>query len=262
MFPSPNSGSTDMPALPWIKFFPQDWMSDPKLSRCCPATRGIWADAIFTMMLLGDFKLEGTDEELARQCRCSDEDVRNAHKDLERTNAADVLEHNGCKTWVCRKLKRANKIRASKVAAGHARWSKTDANAEQSNGDSAYARSASASASESVPGESTERGKTVRILREGVVSFYDRHPDEPWAYADEHLLVEISKRPGCLEELADLRNYERATQYFPKSINRLLTDWPRHLDAARASKRDQGKGKPKSLPSKEADKLLKMAQDL
>jgi hypothetical protein len=244
-----------------MKWFPQDWMSDPKLSRCSPATRGIWADAICAMMLLGDYKLEGTNAELARGCRCSAEDIETAHKDLERTNAADVSEQNGCKIWVCRRLKRTNKTSALRAVAGKLRWSKPCANTEHDPSDFAYASSASASASASASGSGgIVKGETMKLMRDGVVSFYDRHPDARWNYEDERLLVEVCKRPQCVEELADLRNYERASEYFPKSVSSLLTGWEKHLDAARAHKRDQSKGKPKSLAQKEAEKILKIAQ--
>jgi hypothetical protein len=34
---------------PWMKFFPADWRSDPKLRVCSPAARGLWMDMICLM---------------------------------------------------------------------------------------------------------------------------------------------------------------------------------------------------------------------
>ena len=35
--------------LPAIHWYTGDWMKDPRLSRCSPATRGIWADLLCAM---------------------------------------------------------------------------------------------------------------------------------------------------------------------------------------------------------------------
>ena len=107
-----------MPKLIWKKWFPQDWKSDPKLSRCSPTTRGIWADSVCSMMQSDDYKIEGTNSELARDCRCSEADIESAHQELERTKTADVTEQNGIKKWECRRLKKENKISQVRSLAG------------------------------------------------------------------------------------------------------------------------------------------------
>lgn len=148
-----------MPELPWKKFFPQDWRGDPKLSRCSAMTRGIWMDAIAAMMLLGTDRVSGTDAELARDCRCSEPEIQAAHKELQRTNAADVSMQNGCKTWICRRMSRELAISHIRSKSASARWHKTDANDHakamqqvDANGHASSASvSASASASSSVP---------------------------------------------------------------------------------------------------------------
>ena len=35
--------------LPWLKFYPADWLSDEALRGCSPAARGLWADMICLM---------------------------------------------------------------------------------------------------------------------------------------------------------------------------------------------------------------------
>lgn len=32
--------------FPWLKFYPGDWLKEPSLTVCSPATRGIWIDLI------------------------------------------------------------------------------------------------------------------------------------------------------------------------------------------------------------------------
>ena len=66
------------------------WKSDYKLGKCHPATRGIWADWLATMMDDETYYLTGTLDDLATAGRCKPEQARDAILDLERTNAATV----------------------------------------------------------------------------------------------------------------------------------------------------------------------------
>ena len=58
--------------LPWLKFYPSDWLSDEALRGCTPAARGLWVDMICLMakskrhgfLLAGDKPM--TPEHLAR----------------------------------------------------------------------------------------------------------------------------------------------------------------------------------------------------
>lgn len=86
----------------------------------------------------------------------------------------------------------------------------------------------------------TSDGSKFQILRDGLNALFDRSPQARWMYDEEAALVEVAKREGCVEELADLRNYERSNgKYFPKSIVSLLSNWTKHLDAAKAHQREQ-----------------------
>lgn len=38
-----------MSALPWFKFFPSSWRSDPALRSCCLAARGLWMELLALM---------------------------------------------------------------------------------------------------------------------------------------------------------------------------------------------------------------------
>ncbi len=120
-----------MPKFVWEKWFPQDWKSDPQLSRCTPATRGIWVDAICSMMMTGTYKLEGTAEELSRDCRCTKQEILTANDDLKKCQAAEVSMQKGCIIWICRRLARKYNIKGLRSNAANKRWCKHDANTLQ-----------------------------------------------------------------------------------------------------------------------------------
>lgn len=69
------------PALLW---YTGDWLKDPHLSMCSPATRGIWMDALCMMHENGESgTITGTIIGLARACRCSPEELESALAELE-----------------------------------------------------------------------------------------------------------------------------------------------------------------------------------
>lgn len=77
--------------LPWCQFYPADWLADPELSLCGPATRGIWADWLAAMWERGQTgEIMGSIEQLARVGRCSEHEAQAAIDELERSGAADV----------------------------------------------------------------------------------------------------------------------------------------------------------------------------
>jgi hypothetical protein len=68
------------------------WLTDPKLSKCCPATRGIWSDALDVMWLDGQSgELMGTPVQLSRGLRCSELEMKDAIIELFETGTGDVL---------------------------------------------------------------------------------------------------------------------------------------------------------------------------
>jgi len=71
-----------MPKLPFIKFFPNDWMADPALRMCSVAARGLWMDMLSLMhlsprrgYLLAASGSPLTPEQLARLTGCSADEV-------------------------------------------------------------------------------------------------------------------------------------------------------------------------------------------
>lgn len=85
--------SRKRPALLW---YTGDWLKDPHLAICSPATRGIWMDALCLMHENGESgTITGTVVGLARACRCSPQEF---------SSAVDELEVSG----VCPRIVRGN----------------------------------------------------------------------------------------------------------------------------------------------------------
>lgn len=97
---------------PWMKFFVSDWRTDPKVSLCSPATRGIWMDLLCAMHELDrSGVITGTPETLARVGRCSAVELAQAVAELQTHGVADVTERCGIVTLVNRRMSREAKIR-------------------------------------------------------------------------------------------------------------------------------------------------------
>ena len=90
---------------PWMKFFPSDWKKDSCLSKCQPATRGIWIDLICDMYDSSrSGKISGTLEQLARIARCTTAEIDLAIKELSNTKTADVTVHHENVTVINRRM--------------------------------------------------------------------------------------------------------------------------------------------------------------
>jgi len=96
--------------LPYIKWFPADWMADTAL--LSPATRGIWFDLLNSMWLMDRVdRISGTLPELARAGRCDTVQMQTAIDELARFHAAIVTQRDGCVTVICRRFQRERKER-------------------------------------------------------------------------------------------------------------------------------------------------------
>lgn len=119
-----------MPKNPYIPFYVGDWLKDPAVTDCSPATRGIWIDLLCSMHeRQSSGKLVGNAEQLSRVSRCSVAQFNAAAADLLNTGAAEVFERNGVFTIICRRLKREAEISQKRAAAG----SKSSAKQQQIN---------------------------------------------------------------------------------------------------------------------------------
>jgi uncharacterized membrane protein YkoI len=116
-----------MGKLPYFPFYPGDWLKDPKLSQCSPATRGVWIDLICGLRELGrSGTLTANSMQISRLCRCSVAEVDAALNELQTHGAADVYQRNGIYTVICRRLKRSADISAKRQQAALQRHSKTE----------------------------------------------------------------------------------------------------------------------------------------
>jgi len=101
-----------MPKLPWFKFNPSWWVSDTELSKCTPATRGVWIDLLCAMHQSGrSGELCGTTDQIARLARCSTAELTQALTELQATGTADVTFRNNNVTVINRLMKREAKSR-------------------------------------------------------------------------------------------------------------------------------------------------------
>lgn len=98
--------------LPAFMFYTGDWVKDPNLSMCSPASRGIWADVICAMHDSDrSGRLTGTAEQLSRVCRSTLAEMQSAITELDATGTATVTIRNGVVTLVCRRMEREYKLR-------------------------------------------------------------------------------------------------------------------------------------------------------
>jgi len=95
---------------PARQIYIKDWLSDEKLGRCRPETRGIWMDVICHMHQDGGTGVfRATPEELMRLCRCTSAELERSLIDLKKTKAANVTRRNGNVTLTNRRLQREHK---------------------------------------------------------------------------------------------------------------------------------------------------------
>lgn len=131
----------------WCKWEYRLWLGDRALGMCAPSTRGVWTDAISSMMEGATDRLSGTPEQLARLCRCSVNDFMAAADDLSANNAAEVHKHNGSITIISKKRRRELEIKQLRQNAGSKGGASAQANLKIFT-DSSYSNSDSP-----VPGE-------------------------------------------------------------------------------------------------------------
>lgn len=116
---------------PYLDLYTGDWMKDQAVSRCSPATRGIWMDLLCAMH--DDSRsglLSGTADQLARLGRCSAAELALALTDLQITRTADVTERNGLITVINRRMyRKAQEREKSRLRTAKCRAGKSDCNA-------------------------------------------------------------------------------------------------------------------------------------
>ena len=107
-----------MAGQPFLKFYVADWLSDPQLARCAPATRGIFMDALCIMHETGKATVRGTPDQLCQILRCGPAALEAAYRDLNETGAADVSRDVSTISITSRRRKRDLKKAKECAAAG------------------------------------------------------------------------------------------------------------------------------------------------
>ena len=108
-----------MGKMPYIAFMIGDWKKDPAVTRCSPATRGIWFDFLCDMHeAQSGGVLTGSRDELCRAGRCFHADLDKALSELADTRAADISEREGKVTVICRRMHREAEISRKRSDAG------------------------------------------------------------------------------------------------------------------------------------------------
>lgn len=96
-----------------MKFYVDDWKSEYGLALCSLSARGCWIEILGAMHQNGQTGvLAGTAEQLSRVCRCTPPEVVQAFSELRLNGVAEISEHDGVYTIVCRRMRRESKERA------------------------------------------------------------------------------------------------------------------------------------------------------
>jgi len=98
--------------LPWMKFFPNDWLGDHTVTLLSPASRGIWIDLLCVMSNQPARGIvTGTVEQLARLARCSGSEMENFLHESEHGLCDTIRDGNGLVTLKNRRMLRDEKAR-------------------------------------------------------------------------------------------------------------------------------------------------------
>jgi len=103
-------------SLPWLKFYPSDWLSD-SVAGCSLAAQGLWLRMLFiahNSQRYGYLEMDGKpipDEQLFRRCGCSSvEEYRNLFAELQ---AAGVPSRTEAGVIYCRRMVRDQQERTA-----------------------------------------------------------------------------------------------------------------------------------------------------
>lgn len=90
----------------WFKFEYRVWQSDPELSQCSLAARGLWLEIICAMHSQATHTLTLSLEQLGRLARCEASEAARYALELKTANAANVTLGHGNVTLTSRRLQR------------------------------------------------------------------------------------------------------------------------------------------------------------
>lgn len=87
-----------------------------------------------------------------------------------------------------------------------------------------------------VPTYQEGRGKVPHSgFKEKICALFNRKTSDRWSYIEEHSLVEVANRPDYLQELDEITRWKARGEFFPQSVESLLSNWTKTLDRARSA---------------------------
>lgn len=179
-----------MAKLPFVKFFPRDWMGDEKLRLCSVAARGLWIDMLCLMHSAHrrGYLQTATGsplplEQIARVAGCTTDEATRLLSELK---DAGVYDCSGDGTIYSRRMVRENDISQARSANGHKGATKTNE----------FCRGKT-SANGPANGSAKDRPSEAQRLR----SSEDKNPTggataEPPPSAGEPVAVKVRKEPS------------------------------------------------------------------
>ena len=102
--------------LPWIKFFPSDWLSDESLRSCSIGARGLWMDLLAMMAKSnthGFLLIGGSPASVDQISRIIGEDPQTTRKLLEELEANGVFSRDEKNVVFSRRMRRDEAVRES-----------------------------------------------------------------------------------------------------------------------------------------------------
>lgn len=95
----------------WFKFEYRVWQSDPDLSGCSLAARGLWLEILCYLYAQDEYKLTSSYERLGRMARCDGSEAAKLVVELKQNNVCDVTLGHGEVTVMSRRLCKLLKAR-------------------------------------------------------------------------------------------------------------------------------------------------------
>ena len=102
--------------LPWIKFFPSDWLSDESLRSCSIGARGLWMDLLAMMAKSnthGFLLIGGSPASVEQISRIIGEDSQTTRKLLQELEANGVFSRDEKNVVFSRRMRRDEAVRES-----------------------------------------------------------------------------------------------------------------------------------------------------
>lgn len=239
-----------MGKFPAFQYYTGDWMKDPNLSMCSPATRGIWIDLICAMHELGRCgQVIGTVDQLCRLGRCTSAEMSAAIAELRETRTATVSERDGRFTVENRRMRREHSERENArtrkqkqrgtgdVTNGHTNV--TNAQMIENNRGSPQSRQShedvtpSSSVSSSLSHSHSDSPKSNQSVSSDALKLPDGLQDAPvmiayWRQFKPEDLPAIGAQERAIANVTDLKRWQETLDYWqdngyrPESLGKMV----------------------------------------